>query len=196
MKPKINIPSLLLKIVGLGFYIYLFIVILNFRVETNNNVLLAGLYFVEFGVHELSHVLTMFLPLLYTAMAGVIGEVGFTIVLLTESLRNKSYIAAGFACQWIMLATSSAGRYIADARSQSLPLAGFTDNPIHDWHYVLGQLNALEMDATIGGIIRNIGIVIGAAGLLLTLSVIIKQIINKPPKNNETTQRLQEIYKY
>src|SRR4051812_22814937 len=77
-------------------FVYLFFQILDFRADDSHNLILSGLYFIEFGVHEVLHVITGFLPAIMTAAAGSIGEVTFTILIVIAALKAKSYFAAIF----------------------------------------------------------------------------------------------------
>lgn len=165
-----------LYIVGWFFFLYLFVQILGFKAEDSNNLFLSSLYTIDFGVHETSHIITGFLPSIITAAAGSIGEMSFTYLVLYATIKGKAYFASVFAGIWVMFAMNSAGRYMADARSQLLPLVGPSENVKHDWHYVFGQLGWLQSDTLIGGIVSGIGDVIGVAALLLGLWLIVMKI--------------------
>lgn len=159
-------------------YVYVYFQILGFDQENSTNILLTGLYFIEFGVHEVSHVVTSFLPPIFTAAAGSVGEVSFTALVAFAGFKAKSYFAGIFGLLWVMLAMNSAGRYMADARAQQLQLIGFGPDPQHDWHFVFGQLGWLHADTMIGGTVRILGDAIGLGGLLLGLLIIAKLFTN------------------
>jgi hypothetical protein len=162
-------------VVGWGVFLYLFITILNF--STNNSPLLvSGIYFVNFGIHELAHLVLSFLPQIFVAAAGSISEIIFALTLLYVALKEKSYFAAAFSGLWVMFSFISAGRYMADARAQVLPLIGPGETVNHDWHYVFSQLGWLNYDTLIGGSMRMLGITIGLASLAFGLSLIIAKI--------------------
>ena len=163
-------------IVGWFFFLYVFIQILSFQAEDSDNIILSGLYFVEFGVHEASHLIIFFLPSILVAAAGSIGEMTFTYLILYATLKAKSYFASVFAGLWVMLAMNSAGRYMADARSQELPLIGPGEVVKHDWNYVFGQLGWLNVDTLIGDSIRGLGDCIGVVALLFGVWLIIEKI--------------------
>lgn len=172
--PKSITPlPLWVYIVGWIGFAYLFTQIVSFHAEASHNILLSGLYLVEFGVHEVSHLVVAFLPQIWVAAAGSIGEISFTVLILYATIKGKAYFAAVFAGLWIMLAMNNAGRYMADARSQLLPLIGPGETVQHDWHYVFGQLGWLNADTAIGGTVRGLGIAIGAAALGWGLYLII-----------------------
>jgi hypothetical protein len=175
-EPKfMPLPSWL-YIIGWIFFVYLFISILNFSVEGPSNPLVAGMYFIDFGVHETSHIVVAFLPAIFVAAAGSIGEVSFTLLLLFATLKAKSYFASVFTGLWVMLGFVSAGRYMADARAQTLPLIGPGETVKHDWNFVFSQLGWLNSDVLIGDTIRTIGIIIGVASLLFGLYFILLKL--------------------
>lgn len=159
------------------FFIYIFVQILSFRSDNQNNILLGGLYLIEFGVHEVSHIITSFLPAIFVAMAGSIGEISFTILILYAAIKSKSYFAAIFGALWVMLAMNSVGIYMADARTQQLQLVSFGDTAKHDWNFVFGQLGWLQNDTLIGGTVRILGDVIGIIGLIFGLYIIVRIIL-------------------
>ncbi len=158
------------------FFAYLFIQILFFTVESPQNVLLGGMYFIEFGVHEASHLFAIFLPHIFTAAAGSIGEVTFTILIVIAALKSRAYFAAIFGALWVMLAMNSAGQYMADARAQQMSLVGFSDRTVHDWHFVFGQLGWLPADTIIGNTVRGAGDLVGAIALGFGIWLIVKKI--------------------
>ncbi|HYK55151.1 MAG TPA: hypothetical protein VEV15_01645 [Flavisolibacter sp.] len=173
---KFMLLPIWLYITGWLFFLYLFISLLHFSAEDSSNAILSGMYFIDFGVHEASHMITFFLPAIFVAAAGSIGEMSFTLLLLIATLKAKSYFAAVFAGLWVMLGFMSAGRYMADARAQSLPLIGPGETVQHDWHYVFSQLGWLNADTFIGGAIQAVGIIIGAGSLLFGLYLILLKL--------------------
>lgn len=146
-------------------FAYLLVQILNFRAGAPQNIVISGMYFIEFGVHEVSHLLVGFLPSIFVAAAGSIGELTFPILIVTAALKARSYFAVIFGALWVTLAMNSVGRYMADARTQLIPLMGPSDQPIHDWFYVFNQLGWLQYDTIIGNIVRWIGDGIGIVAL-------------------------------
>ena len=164
-------------IVGWVFFVYLFFQIVGFDVRSIPNLLVSGMYFVEFGVHEASHLVFAFLPQIFVAAAGSFGEISFTLLLLFATLKAKAYFASIFAALWVMLAMNSVGNYMADARSQSLPLIGPGDTVIHDWNFVFGKLGWLGSDAAIGRTVAIAGDLVGGAALLFGLYLIAAKII-------------------
>ena len=166
-----------LYIIMWGFFAYIFVSLLSFKAEDPNNIVLTGMYFVDFGVHEASHIVMAWAPPVITAAAGSIGEVSFTVLLLIAAFRGKAYFAAVFTGLWVMLGFMSAGRYMADARTQALPLIGPGETVQHDWNFVFSQLGWLNADTIIGGTVAGIGILVGVASLLFGLYLILLKFL-------------------
>ena len=76
-----------------------------------------------------------------------------------------------------MLALRSVGRYMADARAQTLPLIGPGESVQHDWHYIFAQLGWLQADVVLGSIVQGLGILIGAGALLFGLGCIVWKLM-------------------
>ncbi|MGB3946179.1 MAG: hypothetical protein WBK76_05080 [Candidatus Saccharimonadales bacterium] len=163
---KVMPLPLWLYVLGLVLFMYLFFTILRFSADTPGNILLAGMYFIEFGVHEASHLIVMFLPPVLVAAAGSVGEISFVALMTYAAVKAKSYFAACFTGLWLMLAFRSVGLYMADARAQQLPLLGPGETVQHDWNFVFSQLGWLNADVFIGTVVQAIGVVIGIISLL------------------------------
>jgi hypothetical protein len=153
-------------------YLYIQILLIN-PLEGSSNFILSGMYFVEFGVHEASHVVTSFLPPIICAASGSLFEMTFTWLLVYAALKARSYFAAIFSLLWVALSMTSAGNYMADARAQQMQLIGLGSDPKHDWNFVFGQLGWLNADAFIGGTVRVIGDVAGLIGLIYGVFLLI-----------------------
>lgn len=164
------------------FFVYLYIQILQFQADNSNNIILSGLYLIEFGVHEASHIVFGFLPPILVAAAGSIGEVAFTLLIAFAGFKARSYFAGIFGALWVTLSMNSAGIYMADARAQQLPLVGVGEHPMHDWHFVFGQLGWLDADIIIGTVVRALGDMIGFASLLFGLYLLFLMAIDRRVK--------------
>ena len=158
------------------FFVYLYVQIFSFHQANITNPILAGLYLIQFGVHEISHLLFAFLPDVLTAASGSLSEIVFTSLIVLAALRAKSNWAVIFGLLWLMLAMISAGNYMADARLQAMPLMGPSPDPQHDWHFVFSELGWLNADTAIGTAVKVIGRIAGAIGLLYGLLLIVKKI--------------------
>lgn len=169
------------------FFAYLFIQILQFNQGTNSNLLLGGMYFILFGIHEAAHVVFGLLPSVFVASAGSVSEIIFASLLVVAAIRSHAAPAAiTFTILWFMLALTSAGNYMADAQDQIMPLVGMGPNPMHDWHFVFNELGLLAASPAIGTSLKIVGAVIAAGSLAWYLARIVTR--NPAVKNSPLQQ--------
>jgi hypothetical protein len=158
------------------FFIYLYIQILQVSANGSDNLIISGMTFIQFGVHEASHIVTAFLPAILCASAGSCGELLFTILIVIATVRAKAPFAMVFGLLWVALAMNNVGIYMADARAQQLQLMGPGPEPKHDWNYVFGQLGWLNSDTVIGGTVRVVGDVVGFVAIAIGLYLIVRMV--------------------
>lgn len=152
--------------------------IVQTKVGTTSLVLMP-IQLLMFGLHELSHVATGFLPEAMTASAGSLSELLFAGLLVMIAYKKRAYITTFFMGLWWLYAAFSVGRYMADARSQSMPLVSI-DSAIneqsvatHDWHFVFSELDILNADTFIGNIVKATGIIVALTGIIFYAYLII-----------------------
>src|SRR6185369_13491070 len=116
------------------------------------------------------HLFTAFLPSVLTASAGSVSELLLGSGLVAGAFWFRNYFASLFCCLWFDLAAQSAGTYMADAIPQRLPLVSLDgalsgQDPVHDWHFVFGQLHMLGASAFIVNGLRFVGHAVGLFGV-------------------------------
>ena len=118
-------------------------------------------------IHEAGH------PL-FGLFGYVIGILGGTLMELIVPLGiaiyfwwNRHTTGVAFCAFWFFENFLYIGTYMADARSQGLPLVtvGDAEEGSHDWFNIFSSLGLLEYDRTIGGLTR----VLGWLGMLATV---------------------------
>jgi hypothetical protein len=162
-----------------AFGAYIFVQLLGFKLGGDMPFVIAVMHSFDFILHEMAHMLTIFLPDIMTAAAGSFSELFLGVLLIWGAFKGKTYFASLFCFLWFMLSCQSTADYMSDARSEQLPLVNFDVSgaaPIHDWNFVFGKLGLLEQDKLIGGTIGVIGIIAGAIGVILAGWVIYKMI--------------------
>jgi len=142
-------------------------------------------YSFDFLLHEMAHIVTALLPAVLTASAGSLSELLLGTGLVVMAFWQRIYFVSLFCLLWLDLACQSAGTYMADAIPQQLPLVSLGgalsgQEPIHDWHFVFGQLDLLPASAFIGNSLRFIGVVCGLFGVLFSAWVMYK--ISQAPR--------------
>jgi len=162
------------------FGLYLFIKLLSFELGSEVAFAVAVPQSVNFILHEMAHLVTVFLPQIMVAAAGSFSELLLGAALIVTAFKTRGYFASLFCCLWFMLACQSVADYMADARTQALPLVSFGGgDAAHDWHFIFGELGLLEQDTLIATITRSIGTMVGVAGLLLGAWLIGKMFLAK-----------------
>lgn len=161
------------------FFLYLYILILGFKHGEPLNPIIGGMYFVQFGVHEASHLIVMFLPPVLVAMAGSVGEILFPILIVIAGLKGKAHFAMIFGLLWLSLALRSVGQYMADATTQAIPIIGPGPNIKHDWNFAFGELGWLDASIAIGNTVQALGVVTGVVALAYGLWLLVTYFIGK-----------------
>ena len=116
---------------------------------------------VDFGFHELGHLVMYVLPIheLLTAAMGSIVQVGVPIGLAAYFWVWRSDRVGAAACMaWGATSLQDASVYVADAPHEQLELVGGE----HDWAFVLGPdgLDRLDQAAGIASTVRGVGLLV------------------------------------
>lgn len=115
--------------------------------------------------HEAGHLIYGLLAARLAVYGGTLGQLTFPVVAIWVFQRQASTASLSYACLWLGENLFNIARYMADARTQSLPLVGGGD---HDWAEIFGRWGVLGSDTLIAGVVRALGwFVIVAAGLWL-----------------------------
>jgi hypothetical protein len=122
------------------------------------------LAYVDFGFHELGHLLTYVFPDLITAMAGSFVQVAVPFGLAAYFfLFQQDLAASGFCLGWAGTSAFDAARYIADAPYERLELIGGD----HDWAFALTEINQIQNAGTYASLVRVLAWVMLAGGVSL-----------------------------
>ena len=119
------------------------------------------LWFVDFGFHELGHMIMYMIPInqvLTAAMGSTMQCAVPTGIAAYFWFARRDGIGACACLAWAATNFQDASVYIADAPYQRLPLIGGE----HDWAFVLGpdHLNMLQDAHLIATVVRNVGLVL------------------------------------
>ncbi|MCI0490423.1 MAG: hypothetical protein L0229_27835 [Blastocatellia bacterium] len=122
---------------------------------------------ITFGIHELGHVLFSFLGEFAMVAGGSFCQLAAPIAAGIILLRQRDYFGTAVTGAWLSLSLYNLAVYIGDARAQQLPLLGLTDDPMHDWHYLLSKMGLLALDTKIAFLTRGIAFLVLLASLVL-----------------------------
>jgi hypothetical protein len=90
-------------------------------------------------------------------------QVLIPIIVMIVFYRQRDYFGVAVGGFWLAFSFFELANYVGDARAMELPLVGFTDDPEHDWHYLLSTLGLLSLDTTLAFLIRAVALVTGVA---------------------------------
>jgi hypothetical protein len=85
---------------------------------------------------------------------GTLGQLVFPIVLAVSFWRKGEAPSFAASVVWFFENWLNIARYMADARTQELPLVGGGD---HDWATIFGRWNVMSHDTQIASVVRTIG---------------------------------------
>ena len=121
------------------------------------------------GVHEMGHILFSPFGEFLAAAGGSITQLAAPVAVAWMLKRQGDWFGVAVGGSWLGYSLANLATYIADARAQELPLVGMTDDPEHDWHYLLGRLGWLRHDARIAELTRAVSVVVLGASVVFGL---------------------------
>jgi hypothetical protein len=96
------------------------------------------------------------------------------IIVMIVFYRQPDYFGVSVGAFWLSFSLFDLANYIGDARTMDLPLVGFTDDPEHDWHYLLSTLGLLQLDTTFAFLLRVAGTLIGLASFAFAIWLLVQ----------------------
>ena len=123
---------------------------------------------VNLVIHEGGHLLFAILGRTFSLWGGTLLELMVPLALATYFIFQRHTTGAAFSSFFFFENFLYIGTYMADARSQGLPLVAVGDvgEDFHDWFNIFSSLGLLSYDRTIGGVTR----LLGWLGMLATVA--------------------------
>jgi hypothetical protein len=116
--------------------------------------------------HEAGHVVLFWAPELLYFFGGTLMQVVVPLVCMVAFVRSARMASAALMLWWLGQNMVNVGWYMADARTQAIPLLG-GDAVQHDWAYLFGELGLLRYDTLIGGVVEVCGVGVMVAAVVL-----------------------------
>lgn len=116
--------------------------------------------------HEAGHVFFGIFGNTLGLYGGTLGQLVFPVITAIIFLRRKNLISFAVSMLWLFENFFNIARYMADARTQYLPLLGSGE---HDWTEIFTRWGLLPYDTTIANIVRFLGWI----GLIVTMLFVI-----------------------
>ncbi len=121
-------------------------------------------------IHEAGHVFFMFFGSFIHSAGGTLMQIILPLLIAWYFFRNSYRLGVQISLLWLGQNFVNISVYAADARARVLPLLG-GNKAGHDWHYMLGELNILEYDQTVGYFFLGISIMVFITSLLMPLLI-------------------------
>lgn len=120
---------------------------------------------ITLAFHEMGHLLFSFAGHFIGSLMGSGLQVLIPLIVIVVFYNQDDYFGMAVGGFWLSFSLFELAVYVADARAMELPLVGFTDDPEHDWHYLLSATGLLALDTTLAFLIRAVATVAGVASL-------------------------------
>jgi hypothetical protein len=145
-------------------------------------------YALNFGIHELGHVLFTVFGDFMRILGGSLFQCLFPLLWLGAFLQKKWYFAASLCLSWLGINLFDVSVYVADARARLLPLAtGFAGlseqgndefyDQAHDWYQILSRTGHLESDLALARGMRVAASTVFVIGLIIATILVVNMFI-------------------
>jgi hypothetical protein len=104
--------------------------------------------------HEAGHPLFGLFGVTIGFLGGTLMQLLVPLLVLGSCWYKRETVAIGLAGLWFFQNFLNIARYMADARTQELPLVGGGE---HDWATLFGQWGLLAQDTAIAGAMKTLG---------------------------------------
>jgi hypothetical protein len=124
---------------------------------------------VDLVIHEAGHIFFRPFGEFMMIAGGSLFQVIVPAVFVGYFAYQRQFYSASLVLFWVGESILNVSVYAGDSLALQLPLLGGQDS-IHDWNYMLSELNLLRFTATIAELIRALGtlaIVLAAFGSMV-----------------------------
>jgi hypothetical protein len=128
------------------------------------------LAFIDLGIHESGHLVTMWAPDMVMFMAGSVAQIAVPLAVAAYFLFRRRDIVGGALClAWAGTSANQTSVYIADAPKEELPLVG---GGIHDWATILGPegFDSIQSAGAVASAVSTAGAIMVIAGVVLCIA--------------------------
>ena len=125
-----------------------------FWLLSRSNGFLPILDHANLAFHEAGHLFFRVLGDTASLYGGTLGQLVFPVVTAIVMWRRREPLGFALTGIWFFENFLNIAVYMADARTQALPLVGGGE---HDWLNILSRWNALSSDTYLARIVRGLG---------------------------------------
>ncbi len=128
--------------------------------------------YVNLPFHELGHLFFGIFGETVGIWGGTIMQLLIPLGLFINFFLRKDTAGTTFCSFWFGENLLNIASYVGDARTMALPLVGGGE---HDWNIILMDLDMLNYDTTIAGIVRTFGWLIMVSAVIWFVIIGLKQ---------------------
>jgi hypothetical protein len=170
-------PGRLALIARLALLVYLTYADVHTLPDAESWNVYAGL---TLAIHEGGHLLFSPLGQWLMVAGGSLTQILAPVTAALLFLRRGDRYGVAIVGTWITYSLTNLATYIGDARAMALPLVGFSDDPIHDWHYLLDSVHLLAYDTRLALLVRDLAWLTLVASVVLATVVLSQQARGQP----------------
>lgn len=123
--------------------------------------------------HEMGHLIFNFAGHFIGSLMGSGTQLLIPLIVIGVFYRQADYFGMAVGGFWVSFSLFELATYVGDARAMELPLVGFTDDPEHDWFYLLSTTGLLNFDTTLAFLIRIVATLSGVASLAFAVWLLV-----------------------
>jgi hypothetical protein len=127
----------------------------------------------------MGHLIFAFAGHFIGSLMGSGTQVLIPIIVMVVFYRQRDYFGIAVGGFWLSFSLFELARYVGDARTMELPLVGFTDDPEHDWHYLLSTTGLLNLDTTFAFLLRVVATLTGVVSLAFAIWLLVQMARNR-----------------
>lgn len=121
--------------------------------------------YVNLLIHEGGHGIFSIFPRFLYMLGGSLTQLFIPLMFVIFYFIKKQKVLFQISTIWFAESMMNVSVYISDSRAMALPLLG-GNKVIHDWNYLLGELNLLDYDIIFGNILFVSAVIIMIIALL------------------------------
>ena len=156
--------------------LYLSYAVIRFLRDPDSSTMFSG---ITLAFHEMGHLIFGFAGHFIGSLMGSGTQVLIPIIVMIVFYRQPDYFGIAVGGYWLSFSLFELARYVGDARTMELPLVGFTDDPEHDWHYLLSTTGLLNLDTTFAFLLRVVATLTGAVSLAFAIWLLMQMARNR-----------------
>ncbi|MEN9912843.1 MAG: hypothetical protein RLY66_251 [Candidatus Parcubacteria bacterium] len=123
---------------------------------------------VDLVIHEAGHFIFMFFGQFLQVLGGSFLQVILPAIFTGYFFVRRQYFSGSIVAFWVGQNIINVATYLGDAVRQQLPLLG-GDSVMHDWNYLLSQMNLLNYTDSIASFVHGSGVIVIIAAAISSI---------------------------